>query len=308
MDRLTAIRVFIEVVDRGSLTAAAEAMDISRAMTSRYIGELEKWLDIRLLQRSTRKVSLTSAGEEVLSRLRQMLDLSQDVQSIKDSNQLAPHGILRVAASTSLGCTELSRAAAEYVLRYPGTVIDLQLSERTVNLIEDRIDVAVRITNDLSPGLIARKLSMCRSVVVTSPAYLKRYGTPAKVEELSEHNCLTHSYVGRNLWRFTRDGEAIDVAVTGNINTNDANALLSVVLTGVGVAMLPNFLVAPMIQSGELVVLAPEAIPKDYGIYGVYTSRKQMPAILRTFLDFLVERFGAEPYWDSMIAKSISNR
>jgi DNA-binding transcriptional LysR family regulator len=304
MDRLTAIRVFIEVVDRGSLTAAADAMDISRAMTSRYVGELEKWLGIRLLQRSTRKISLTSAGQEVLSRLREMLDLSEDVQSIKDSNQLAPHGILRVAASTSLGCTELSKAAADYVLRYPGTVIDLQLSERTVNLIEDRIDVAVRITNDLNPGLIARKLSVCRSVVVASPTYLQRHGTPAKIEALSEHNCLTHSYVGKNLWRFTRDGEAIDVAVTGNINTNDANALLSIVLSGVGIAMLPNFLVAPMIQSGELIVLVPEATPKDYGIYGVYTSRKQMPAILRTFLDFLAERFGNEPYWDSMIANT----
>jgi DNA-binding transcriptional LysR family regulator len=139
---------------------------------------------------------------------------------------------------------------------------------------------------------------------VASPAYIKRHGKPANVEDLSEHNCLTHSYVGKNLWRFTRAGETIDVAVTGNINTNDANALLSIVLAGAGVAMLPNFLAAPMIQSGELVVLVPEAIPKDYGIYGVYTSRKQMPAILRTFLDFLVERFGTEPYWDSMIANA----
>lgn len=294
MDRLAAVTVFLEVVDRGSLTAAAEALDMSRAMVSRYLTELEQWLGIRLLQRSTRKISLTTAGTDVLSRFRQIRELSEDVQSVNHANELAPHGTLRVAASTSLGSTELSKAVAEYVLRYPGTAIDLQLSERTVNLIEDRIDLAVRITNDLSPGLVARKLSVCRSVIVASPAYLNRAGKPNHLEELSQHNCLTHSYVGKNIWRFTVDNKTTDIAVTGNINANDANALMSTALAGAGVAMLPLFLVEPMISAGELVVLFPHAHLAAFGLYGVYTSRRNMSALLRTFLDFLVDYFNRD--------------
>lgn len=306
MDRLTAIKVFVEVIDRGSLTAAADSLDMSRAMTSRYIAELEKWVGVRLLQRSTRKISLTNAGQDALSRFRQMLELSADVETINDADQLAPHGLLRVAVSTSLGATELSRAAADYVLRYPGTTIDLQLAERSVNLIEDRIDLAVRITNDISPGLIARKLTVCRSVVVASPDYLRHHGTPLRVEELSQHNCLTHSYVGKNLWRFMRGGEQIEVSVAGNINANDANALTEIALAGAGIASLPTFLVASKINSGELVVLLPDSHREEFGIYGIYTSRRHMPAILRTFIDFLVERFGAEPYWDSIISAKLN--
>ena len=305
MDRLTAIKVFIVVVDRGSLTAASESMNISRAMTSRYVSELERWLKIRLLQRTTRRISLTSGGQEVLSRFRQMLELSSDVEMAKDDNQLAPHGLIRVAASTALGCGELSKAAAEYVARYPGTVIDLQLSERTVNLIEERIDLAVRITNDLDPGLIARKIADCHSLVVASPDYVKRRGNPASVEELREHNCLTHSYVGKNLWRFTRDGESAEVEISGNIVANDAHALMDMANAGVGIAMLPNFLVASKVHSGELIVLLRDWELGRFGVYGVYTSRKHMPAILRTFLDFLVERFDTDPNWRS-ISKPLS--
>jgi len=171
------------------------------------------------------------------------------------------------------------------------------LVERAVNLVEERVDLAVRITNDLDPNLIARKLAECRSVVCASPEYLAREGVPARIEDLSLRNCLTHSYFGKSLWRFERDGEPVDVPVGGSISANEVSVLCSAAVEGAGIAMLPTYYAAEYIASGKLQVVLPQCKPQVLGIYGVYASRRQMPLILRSMLDYLAERLGSAP-WD----------
>ncbi|VVO70357.1 HTH-type transcriptional regulator DmlR [Pseudomonas fluorescens] len=292
------MRVFVTVVDLGSQSAAADHLDLSRPVVSRYLAELEDWVGARLMHRTTRKLNLTAAGSEILPRCRQMLDLSTDMQAAVSEPDEAPRGLLRISVSTSFGQAQLADAMAAYVKRYPGVSIDMQMLDRTVNLVDERIDLAIRTSNDLDLNLIARRLTVCRSVICASPAYLLEHPTPLRVEDLSQHNCLTHSYFGKSLWHFEEDGEQVSVPVQGNISANEASTLLRAAMAGAGVAMLPSYQAGVHIQSGDLIRLLPHAEPRQMNIYAVYASRKHMPAALRSMLDFLVLRFPEEPAWD----------
>ncbi|MFJ7794786.1 LysR family transcriptional regulator [Pseudomonas sp. NPDC096950] len=299
MDRLQAMQVFVAVVDLGSQSAAADHLDLSRPVVSRYLAELEDWVGARLMHRTTRKLSLTAAGSEILPRCRQMLDLSTDMQAAISEPDEAPRGLLRISVSTSFGQAQLADAMADYVKRYPGVSIDMQMIDRTVNLVDERIDLAIRTSNDLDPNLIARRLTVCRSIICASPAYLEEHPTPERVEDLSQHNCLTHSYFGKSLWHFEQDGEQVSVPVQGNISANEASTLLRATMAGAGVAMLPSYQAGVYIHSGELIRLLPHAEPRQMNMYAVYASRKHMPATMRSMLDFLVLRFPEEPAWDA---------
>ncbi|CCJ50337.1 LysR family transcriptional regulator [Bordetella parapertussis] len=300
MDRLKAMQVFVEVADRGSLSAAAMHLGMSRAMVSRYLAELEAWVGVRLLHRTTRRLSLTPAGSETLPRCRRMLEMVGDMREAVAAPDAEPRGLLRVTAAMSFGGAQLAEAVAEFVRRHPAASIDLLLVDRAVNLVEERVDLAVRITNDLDPNLIGRRLADCRSVVCAAPQYLQQHGAPARAEDLSLHNCLTHSYFGRSLWRFERAGEPVEVPVGGNITANETDVLMRAALAGAGIVMLPTYLAAGQIAAGTLRPLLPDCAPPVLGIHGVYVSRRQMPLILRTMLDFLAERFNPAP-WDAAL-------
>lgn len=297
MDRLKAMEVFVAVVDAGSQTAAGARLNLSRPVVSRYLAELEGWAGARLLHRTTRRFSLTPAGNDVLAKCRQMLELAQDVRGAAAAPGAIPQGLLRITVSTSFGQAQLTHAMGEFVARHPGVAVDLMLLDRAVNLVDEGIDLAIRITNDLDPNLIARRLTVCRSVVCASPDYLQAHPV-RRVEDLTQHNCLTHSYYGKTLWEFGVGGKPVSVAVSGNISANDSIALAMAARGGAGVAMLPTFVAGPLIRTGELVALLPNARPRELSIHAVYTSRKHMSSALRAVLDFLVERFPAEPLWD----------
>ena len=301
MDRLTAMQVFVAVVDSGSQSAASAQLDLSRPVVSRYLAELEEWVGARLLHRTTRRLSLTPAGADILERCRKMLEFAGDMQGAVHQPQQAPRGLLRITASTSFAQMQLAQAVTDYGVRFPEVAVDLVMLDRTVNLVEERIDLAIRITNRLDPNLIARKLSVCRSVVCAAPAYLHKHSKPLRVEDLALHNCLTHSYVGKSLWQFTRDGEPSSVAVSGNISANESMVLLHAALAGAGIAFLPTYSAGPLIRSGKLVALLPEYEPSQLDIYGVYASRKHMSAALRSMLDFLAERLTLTPVWDAPV-------
>jgi DNA-binding transcriptional LysR family regulator len=298
MDRLTAMKVFVEVVEKGSLTAAAERLDLSRAVVTRHLAELEAWLGVRLLHRTTRRLSLTDAGVASLVHCRQVLGEIEALQADLGERSSEPKGLIRVTSTSSFGQQHLAPAVADYVLRFPGTQVDLMLLDRTVNLVEERIDLAIRISNELDPALVARRLAVCRSVVCASPAYLARCGAPQQVEELTRHNCLTYAYYGQSEWRFRRGEQEFVVPVSGNISANEVTAITQATLAGAGIAMQPTYMVAPYLRSGALVPLLTGYSVPDKGIYGVYTSRRFVPPILRSLIDFLVERFGDTPAWD----------
>lgn len=296
MDRMTAMNVFVEVAERGSLTAAAEALEMSRAMVTRYLAEVERWLGARLLHRTTRRISLTGPGEAALLRFRQMLAIGDELRGELATDNPEPHGLLRVTASVSSGQNHLAAAVAEFVKRHPLTRVELLLVDRVVNLVEERVDIAVRISRAIDPSLIARPLGQCRSVLCAAPSYLAERGTPTTADALATHNCLTHHYVGKSVWHLQRDGRKIAVAVGGNISANEASLLLEAVRAGAGIAMLPMYQIAPLLHAGELVAVLPDHEVELLGLYAVYASRRQLPTIMRSFLDFLVERFASPAF------------
>ncbi|MCA6952909.1 substrate binding domain-containing protein, partial [Pectobacterium polaris] len=195
-------------------------------------------------------------------------------------------------------------AITAFLRRHPRVAIDLQMNNRTVNLVEERIDLALRITNELDPNLIARPLSSCESVLCASPSYLNEHGIPRQLTDLSIHNCLTYTYFGKSLWHFSRGDEKFTIPVSGNLSGNESLVLLAGALEGAGIALQPRYSVAPYLASGQLVALLPEYRPQAMGIYGIYTSRRQMPAALRTLLDFLVEWFAHDPRWRALAQQS----
>lgn len=298
MDRLTAMQVFSEVAQRGSFTAAADHLGMTRVMVTRYVTQLEKWLGGRLLQRSTRRISLTAAGESCLAQCRQMLDLSAEMQDRSGQHDQAPKGQLRITASMSFGVAHLAAAVSDYLRQYPAVSVDMLMVDRAINLIEDRVDLAIRISGELDPNLVARRIAPCRSVICAAPDYIARHGLPQTPAELARHNCLTYSNFGKGEWRFSRDGEDSAVPIAGNLSANEATVLTQAALAGTGIALQPTYLAGPLIRSGQLVHLLPEWQPPELTIWGVYLTRRHVPASLRTLLDFLVARFGQNPAWE----------
>jgi len=298
MDRITAAQVFVSIAERGSMIAAAEALDMSRAMVTRYLAEMEEWAGARLLHRSTRRLSLTDAGDVTLARCRRMLELAEAMEVASGADADTPQGLLRITSSQSLAQAALAIAVTAFLKRYPRTSVDLQMNNRAVNLVEQRIDLALRITNALEPNLIARQLGQCDSVVCAAPSYLAERGTPLRAEDLAAHNCLTYTYFGKSLWQFTdSDGEAVSVPVSGNLSANEDLILLKAAEEGAGIALQPLYSAAPLIADGRLVALLPDFVPQQMGIYGIYTSRQHMSPALRAMLDFLLDWFAGDPAW-----------
>ncbi len=299
MDQLSAIRSFIEIADRGSLTGAAEALDLSRAMISRHLEGLERWLGARLLHRTTRRVSLSEAGLEALPRLRQMLELAADLQAVAGARRTEPTGKLRITTSLSFALSCLTQAVVDFQRQHPRIEVELLTVDRAVDLVGERIDLAIRITNRLDDGVVARRLASCRSVLCASPVYLKRRGRPERPEDLKTHDCITHAFGARAQYRLRRDGRLTTLDVKGSLSGNETAVLRQAALAGAGIAMLPTYFVGDELTRGALVRLLPDYEPEPLGIHAVYLSRQHQPQPLKLLIDFLAERFGGDiAPWD----------
>ena len=296
MDRLTAMQVFVEVAHSGSFSATADKLDMSRAMVTRYVGELEQWLGARLLQRTTRSVTLTDAGENCLRRSQQMLALVQDVEEETQSHDGALRGQLRITCSMSFAYAQMAAAVVDFLQLHPQLKIDLNASEGALNLVEARIDLAIRISAEPDPALIGRVLAPCTSVLVASPAYLAAHGVPQLPADLATHRCLSYANFGKSVWTFSRGDDHARVSVGSYFSANEATALLQGVLAGGGIALQPSYLANPHLQDGSLQVGLPDWKVPDMAIYALYPSRKHLSPAVRALLDFLVERFAQVPW------------
>ena len=291
MDRLAAMRVFVEVAGTGSFSAAADKLDMSRAMVTRYVAELEQWLGARLLQRTTRSVTLTDAGEHCLRRSQQMLVLMEDVEAETSSHDGALRGQLRITCSISFAYAQMAAAVVDFLKLHSQLKIDLNASEGALNLVEARIDLAIRISAEPDPALIGRVLAPCTSVLVASPAYLARHGVPQSPAELAAHRCLTYANFGRSAWMLSRGAEQIQVGVSSHFSANEATALLRAALAGGGLALQPTYLANPHLADGSLQQVLPDWTLPDMAIYALYTSRRYLSPAVRALLDFLADRF-----------------
>jgi DNA-binding transcriptional LysR family regulator len=290
------MQVFAEVAASGSFTAAADKLDMSRAMVTRYVGELEQWLGARLLQRTTRRVTLTDAGENCLRRSQQMLALMEDVVEESSSRDGAFRGQLRITCSVSFAYAQLTAALADFLAVHPLLKIDLNASEGALNLVESRIDLAIRISAQPDPALIGRVLAPCTSALVAAPEYLAQYGVPQAPEDLVQHRCLSYANFGKSVWSFTRGQEERQVGVRSHLSANEATVLLQAALAGGGIALQPAYLANPHIGAGRLQVVLPQWQLPAMDIYALYPSRKHLSPVVRALLDFLVERFATVPW------------
>jgi DNA-binding transcriptional LysR family regulator len=293
MDRLTAMQVFVEVAQSGSFSATADKLDMSRAMVTRYVGELEQWLGARLLQRTTRSVTLTDAGESCLRRSQQMLALMEDVEEEASHHDSALRGQLRITCSMSFAYAQLAAAVVDFLAQHPQLKIDLNASEGALNLVEARIDLAIRISAEPDPALIGRVLAPCASVLVASPAYLAEHGAPQEPSDLEAHRCLSYANFGKSVWKLQRADEHAEVRVASHFSANEATALMCAALAGGGVAMQPTYLASPHLANGSLTAVLPDWQLPDMAIYALYPSRKHLSPAVRALLDFLVERFAS---------------
>lgn len=285
MDRIKAATVFIVIVEQGSMIKAADILGMSRSMVTRYLSEMEDWAGTRLLHRSTRRLGLTDAGKKVLTECYKLQEIEKDVKFAADENLVAPKGTLRIAASQFLAERILIPYVQSYLTKYPQVTIDIQVNNHAVNLVEERIDLALRITNNLDPNVIARNFGRLNSVICASKSYLSEKGAPEQIDQLSHHNCLTYSYFGKSTWYFEGNEKEDSVEVAGNLCANDPTVLLKATLMGLGISIQPIYSVAQYIENNDLVALFPEKTAQSLGIYGIYRSRKHVSHALRVFID-----------------------
>lgn len=291
MDRIEAMNIFLTVVETGSFTATADRLDLSRPMVTRAVALVEEWFNARLLQRTTRRVSLTSAGERAVAHCQKMVDLAAEIEQDILAQQGELQGSLRIASNSSFGSTHLLLAIKDFLQRHPKLNIQFQLSDQSVNLIDERIDLAVRFTNQPDPNLIARPLATCHSLLVASPEYLAQKGVPQTPQDLAAHIYLAHANINRKEWKFYQNECEISLELTSQFTTNDTGALLNLTLAGGGIAMLPKYLLNEHLASQQLVPILTDWQLPTYQIYALYSSRHKLPLTIRTLVDFLVERF-----------------
>lgn len=303
LDRFLAMNVFVKVVESGSFARAAERMNLSTSAVSRHVAELEAHLDTRLLNRTTRRISLTESGQAYLERTLQLLADLEEVEAVAGSSTAKPKGTIRLTCSVNFGSRHVAPAVGAFQAAYPEVRFDLSVSDRFVDLVEEGLDLAVRIGDLGNTNLIARKIGQMQLTTCASPAYLKAHGTPRHPRELVNHNCLTYEYAPvKNQWTFRehtrgtmRDGgEELKVRIAGSVHGNNGEMMAAVAAAGVGIAFEPDFIVNSFIESGKLVPILQNWLPDPSPIYAVYPSRRHLSAKVRTFVDFLAAYF-AQP-------------
>ena len=300
VENLADIAVFVRVVERGSFTLAAADLNLSRAVVSKYLSRLESRLGARLLNRSTRRLSLTEAGATLFEASRGALERIGDAEQAVARLQSEPRGRLRVSAPMSFGILHLGPALADFSQAHPKVTLDVRLDDRFVNLVEEGIDVAIRIGVLTDSSLVARKLAASRTVCCASPAYLSEHGEPETPQDLASHDCLLYSYQSTaNVWRFAGpDGNDMPVAVTGTFRINNGIILTEAAVAGRGILMTPTFYVGPLLREAKLRPILTRYKLPELGIHAVFPQRGYVPPKVRAFADFLAQRFGRKPEWD----------
>jgi DNA-binding transcriptional LysR family regulator len=284
--------VFAKVVESSSFAAAARHFDISPAMVSKHIRALEERLGARLLNRTTRRVSATEVGQTYYKRCLRILSELEDAERAAGDMQAAPRGLLRVTSSMAFGAHQLAPAIADYLAAYPDVSVDLILEHDYVDLLEERIDVAIRLGQLSDSSLIAKKLYAIETVLCASPDYLAANGTPQQPRDLAKHNCLIYTYAASGTWTFIDpNGKQEVVRISGRILANSGDALLTFALKDKGIVLAPDYLVADALSAGRLTRLLPEYKTQDTPVFAVYPHSSYLSAKTRTFIHFLAARF-----------------
>lgn len=300
MDKLLLLKTFSVVANEGSFTKAAEKLDTSNQLVSKYIAELEKQLDTRLFNRTTRKIHLTEAGQQCLQHANHILESVTDMESQLGLLNTEAKGVLHVSAPVSFSTLHLAGALSSFQQAHPNVSINLQLNDRKIDVIDEGFDVAIRAGHLANSTLVAKKITTVKLALCASPTYLKKYGTPLHPKDLRPEHYLEYSYVN-----YDNDKSALFSAlktnaqkVTPKLISNNGEVLANVAKKGEGYVLQPTFIVGEALKNGDLVAILNEFIPQAISLYAVYPHRKLISNKLRVFIDFLSDYFGATPHWD----------
>lgn len=299
MDRFHSMNAFVEVVDRGGFTAAEEKLGLSRAQISKLVMQLEAHLGARLLNRTTRKISLTEMGRLYYERCKALLIEIDEIDNMASEQSHSPRGTLTIGAPSSFGTLHFKNVITEYMKQYPQVQISLHLTDRFVDVVEEGFDVVIRIAELANTSLIARKLSTCKLVYCASPAYLEKHGEPGVPQDLSYHHCLLYSNADKpGVWTFHGPAGIEHVSVSGPLTADNGNILTAAALEGLGIVFMPTFIVSDDIRAGRLKQILVDYCPPELSINAVFPSRRYVSAKVRTFIDFSANYFSNKPYWD----------
>jgi DNA-binding transcriptional LysR family regulator len=303
MDILAGMRLFTRVVDAGSFSEAGRVLGMAPSSVSRQISALEDSLGTQLLNRTTRKLSLTEAGGLFHARVQRILLDVEDATQAVTQLEAAPRGTLRLNVPVGFGNYHVASALPLFLKRYPDVTVELSLSDNFIDLIEEGVDVAVRIGALRDSTLVARRLADNRRLVYGSPDYLRHHGRPRTPQDLTQHQCVVYRYrPGPQSWLFEKDGQRLEMTVTGPVSANNSESLHKMILGGAGLAMLPTWMAYEDVAAGRLVPLlmdwtmSPTSL--ESGIHVVYPENRHLSPKVRAFVDFLAEHIGKPPYWD----------
>jgi DNA-binding transcriptional LysR family regulator len=288
MDILNCMRAFVAVADAGHFAVASERLGLSRAMASKQVMDLEAHLGLRLLNRTTRRVSLTEQGLTYLERCRDILTSIEEAEQEITSQSSTPVGRLRVSAPMSLGVSHVAPQVAAFSTLHPRVSIELFLNDRMIDLVEEGYDLAIRIGRLPDSSLVAKRIGEMQLICCASPAYLKTHGRPLTPEDLSRHECIQYSYASSAAtWTFPGEKGETSVRVSGKVTANNGDAICQMGIRDFGVVLLPDFIVQPHLRSGALEEVLADYRPECAGVYAVYPSKRHIPAKLRSFVDHL---------------------
>jgi DNA-binding transcriptional LysR family regulator len=290
MDKFKAMQVFVEVAKLEGFSAAARQLHISTTAVSRYVMELEDWLDVQLFNRTTRHLGLTDAGRAYLDRCSHIVDDVENLEKTSRDMKENPQGKINITAPVFMGRLFLKAILPKFLKKYPGIKLNLQLVDRYVNLVDEGFDIALRIGTLPDSNLISRKLGDMRMVMVASPTYIKKHGTPKSIKELQNFNCIVDSvadYLDR--WPLLNKNSTVSVRVNSNLSINNGELVREMALAGLGITLLPDFFVASDIKANKLVPILKDKIDKHGTISAVYPQSRHLSSSVRVFIDFLVE-------------------
>jgi DNA-binding transcriptional LysR family regulator len=295
MDRFLEMQTFSAVVDAGSFVKAAEVLGLPKAAMSRYVGELETRLGVRLLQRTTRRLSLTEEGQVFYTRCKELLAGVDEAEAEITSRSGAASGLLRINAPVTFGILHLAPLWGQFRTQYPKVSLDVTLADRVVDLVDEGYDVAIRIATLPSSTLISKRLTSTRLILCASPEYLQKNGTPTQPNELAMHAVISYSYLStRDEWHFEGPQGSVSVKTQPCIHTNSGDTCRAAALAHQGIILQPGFLVGNDLEMGNLVALMPEFHALELGIYAVYPTRKYVSPKVRALIDFLAAHFGGK--------------
>lgn len=299
MDKLSELQAFTAILDGGSLTAAAARLGVTRSAVSQTLKGLEDRLGVRLIQRTTRRLAPTEEGRAFYERARRLLaDIDDAEQAITRAARSA-RGLLKVSAPMSFGTLHLARALPGFMARHPGLAVQLALDDRFVDLVEDGVDVALRIGALADSSLVGRRIVPIRRVLCAAPTYLERQGAPAHPRDLARHDCLHYGYLASGtIWRLTGPDGAHGIPVSARLCANNGEVLRDAARDGLGIALLPTFICGAALQAGELVTVLAEYRPPEAHLHALHPPQRHVSARVRLFIDYLAETFGGRPYWD----------